>query len=91
MFNHETLLNSGLGNSLSLPLMIRKGAIKYAGNKKLKIYGTLACKSGKRMKLVNRLFFTSKEEAINTGYRPCGHCMKMLYQAWKAKNKMMQL
>lgn len=67
--------------------MIRKGNIKYAGNKKLKIYGTLACKSGKRMKLVNRMFFTGEAEAIIAGYRPCSRCMKMALQKWKAKIK----
>jgi len=49
----------------------------------LKIYGTLNCKSGKRMKMVNRIFFRLEYEAISLGYRPCGHCMKKKYEVWK--------
>ncbi|ATL46130.1 metal-binding protein [Chitinophaga caeni] len=59
------------------------GKIKYAGNKALKIYGSLQCKSGRRMKMTNRVFFADQEEARNAGYRPCGHCMKKDYQQWK--------
>ena len=45
--------------------LIGKGTIKFGGNKLLKIYGTLSCKSGKRMKKENRVFFRSREEAID--------------------------
>lgn len=63
--------------------LIRSGEIRYAGNRRLKIYGTLKCKSGKRMKKENRVFFTSIEEAEKEGYRPCGHCRKEEYKKWK--------
>ena len=66
-----------------LKLLIDSGEIKLGGNKSLKIYGTLSCKSGKRMKKENRVFFRSGEKAITEGYRPCGHCMKAEYQKWK--------
>jgi Adenosine deaminase len=62
---------------------IKKKEIVLAGNKKLKIYGTLACSSGKRMKKENRVFFSGEEEAIKSGYRPCGNCMKTQYNKWK--------
>jgi methylphosphotriester-DNA--protein-cysteine methyltransferase len=62
---------------------IRHGAISFAGNNKLKIYGTLSCVSGKRMKRSNRVFFSSEQEAMEKGYRPCGHCMKKEYNKWK--------
>ena len=62
---------------------IRKNEICIGGNDKLKIYGTLNCNSGKRMKKGNRVFFVSANEAIRNGYRPCGHCMKNEYQKWK--------
>jgi hypothetical protein len=65
-----------------LIINIRKGKINLAGNRKLKIYGTLYCRSGKRMKKENRVFFSSAEEAITYGYRPCGHCMKNDYKKW---------
>lgn len=62
---------------------IRSEEILFGGNKKLKIYGTLRCSSGKRMKKENRIFFSSESEAIENGYRPCGHCMKDNYKKWK--------
>jgi methylphosphotriester-DNA--protein-cysteine methyltransferase len=80
MFHHV-----GLGKR-RLRLLIDNGEIKFGGNKKLKIYGTLYCKSGKRMKMENRVFFSSEMEAINRSYRPCGHCMKTEHQKWKQKN-----
>jgi methylphosphotriester-DNA--protein-cysteine methyltransferase len=63
-----------IGKSL-LPL-IRSAEIKFAGNARLKIYGTLACRSGKRMKKENRVFFKSEDEAIRHGFRKCKRCMK---------------
>ncbi|HEY1202931.1 MAG TPA: Ada metal-binding domain-containing protein [Niastella sp.] len=48
-----------------------------------KIYGTLSCASGKRMKAENRVFFQNEAEAIAAGYRPCGHCMRKKYLEWK--------
>lgn len=60
----------------------RQKEICFGGNRKLKIYGTLPCKSGKRMKIENRVFFKSEKEAIKNGYRPCGHCMKTKYRKW---------
>jgi len=62
---------------------IRKKEVTFGGNSKLKIYGRLDCKSGKRMARVNRVFFQTKMEAINHEYRPCGHCMKESYFKWK--------
>ena len=69
-----------------LKLLIDKSEIVLGGSKRLKIYGRLSCKSGKRMKIENRVFFDSKMEAISRGYRPCGHCMKAEYQKWKQAN-----
>lgn len=63
--------------------LIRKRKLGLAGNLKLKIYGTLSCKSGKRMYKQNRVFFTSEKEAIRLGFRPCGHCLKEKYKVWK--------
>lgn len=71
-------------NKLLLSL-IRKGDITFAGNRQLKIYGRLNCKSGKRMKIKNRVFFATEKQAIDKGYRPCGHCMKDRYKEWKNK------
>lgn len=65
--------------------LIRTGKIRFGGYMKGKIYGTLNCSSGKRMNIENRVFFESEEEAIQVGYRPCGHCMPEKYKQWKAK------
>ncbi|WP_313777810.1 Ada metal-binding domain-containing protein [Flagellimonas meishanensis] len=70
-------------SATSLFKALRDNEIKWAGNRKLKIYGTLRCKSGKRMKMENRMLFNSEEEAIQQGYRPCGHCMQKAYAKWK--------
>ncbi len=47
---------------------------KYAGWKTGKIFGRLDCKSGKRMKKENRVFFLTWKDAIASGYRPCKKC-----------------
>ncbi len=43
MWNHWELTNE------ELHLMLKNGQIKFGGNKKLKIYGTLQCGGGKRL------------------------------------------
>lgn len=62
---------------------IKRKEIFYAGNRNLKIYGTLDCKSGKRMKKENRVFFKSVAQAKKQGYRPCGNCLSADYKIWK--------
>lgn len=64
---------------------IKNKQITFAGNKKLRIYGTLNCSSGKRMKKENRVFLSSEKEAVENGYRPCGHCMKDTYKDWSRR------
>lgn len=70
-------------NPVNLLSQIKLKEINFGGNSKLKIYGTLKCKSGKRMNRENRVFFASQNEAIENGFRPCGHCMRIEYQKWK--------
>jgi methylphosphotriester-DNA--protein-cysteine methyltransferase len=65
---------------------IKSGQITFGGNKNLKIYGKLNCKSGKRMKRQNRVFFKNETEAKECGFRPCGHCMREDYIVWKVGN-----
>lgn len=77
---HSTITNK------QLHLKIRREEICFGGNLQLKIYGLLSCKSGKRMKREKRVFFTSEQEAVGLGYRPCGHCMKAKYEQWKIEN-----
>ncbi|TGV04300.1 Ada metal-binding domain-containing protein [Flavivirga rizhaonensis] len=66
-----------------LKTKIKTKQIRFAGNNNLKIYGKLNCKSGKRMKQENRVFFSTVKEALKNNFRPCGHCMKEDYKKWK--------
>jgi len=80
MIAHGTL------SARELRALIKAGVLTLGGNKKLKIFGMLNCRSGKRMLKENRMFFTSAHEAKHFGYRPCGHCMKQDYKIWKQDN-----
>lgn len=62
------------------------------GNKKLKIYGKLDCKSAlnwldKGYYAETRVFFENEDVAKELGYRPCGVCMKKEYKIWKQNNE----
>jgi methylphosphotriester-DNA--protein-cysteine methyltransferase len=87
MIAHHDLGPQHFTRSRRLWQLIQAGTITLAGNKRLKIYGTLQCASGKKMKVENRVFFRDKAEAIIMGYRPCGHCMRSGYLQWKNRNK----
>ncbi|TCD02129.1 metal-binding protein [Pedobacter frigidisoli] len=65
-----------------LKILLKNKEICFAGNLRLKIYGALTCKSGKRMKMENRVLFRSESEAVENGYRPCGHCQHQKYKQW---------
>lgn len=77
MIKHIDVDNSALFQK------IKRKEILYGGNFNLKIYGTLQCKSGKRMKRKNRVFFNTIHQAKELGFRPCGHCMRIAYKNWK--------
>ena len=77
MIQHSKISDSNLRNK------IKNAEICFGGNRKLKIYGTLKCASGKRMKRENRVFFHAEDEALIQNFRPCGHCMKANYKKWK--------
>lgn len=85
MLRHSDFDNDQSGTK-KLHHFIRKRNIVLGGNMHLKIYGLLQCKSGKRMKRKNRVFFYSEAEVINAGYRPCAHCMRTKYNEWKNDN-----
>jgi hypothetical protein len=83
MILHQLLGKSEYTRSRQLHILISKGLVTTGGNKKLKIYGTLSCSSGKKMKTENRVFFVSEQAASEAGFRPCGHCMREAYLSWK--------
>ena len=62
---------------------IKQNEINFGGNHTLKIYGKLNCRSGKRMKKQNRVFFGSEKEAIEKGFGPCGNCLRNEYIKFK--------
>ncbi|WP_408611664.1 Ada metal-binding domain-containing protein [Leptospira ainlahdjerensis] len=70
----------------SLRKRIRDRSFLFGGNLRLKIYGKLNCSSGKRIKKENRVFFQSHQDAMQNGFRPCGHCMKEEYRIWKIQS-----
>lgn len=67
----------------NLRAKIKTKKVLLGGNKNLKIYGKLSCKSGKRLKRENRVFFSKEIEALKRNFRPCGHCMNIAYKEWK--------
>lgn len=69
-------------SSALVKIQIKNKEIRIAGNSRLKIYGTLHCKSGKRMSKENRVFFKSERDALAAGFRPCGNCLKEKYRKW---------
>ncbi|WP_419699388.1 Ada metal-binding domain-containing protein [Mucilaginibacter sp. NFX135] len=83
MIRHIELGNVSFTRSRRLKQLLDTKQIRLGGNARLKIYGTMSCRSGKRMKSENRVFFVSEAEAVNLGYRPCGHCMVQQYRRWK--------
>ncbi|MDB5144839.1 MAG: metal-binding protein, partial [Mucilaginibacter sp.] len=70
MIVHSELGDTAFRRMRRLQMLINNGEVQLAGNSKLKIYGTLNCSSGKRMKTSNRVFFASEAEAKSMGYRP---------------------
>ncbi|SKB84264.1 Ada metal-binding domain-containing protein [Dyadobacter psychrophilus] len=87
MIKHADIGSPSFTTSRKLKQMIDDQWVKYGGNAKLKIYGTLQCASGKRMKAMNRVFFSSEQEAVAHGFRPCGHCMRDAYLKWKTRKE----
>jgi len=87
MIAHTALGLTPYRRSRQLKTLMDAGLVSLAGNSKLRIYGTLYCASGKRMKADNRVFFINIAKATSNGYRPCGHCMRQAYQDWKALNQ----
>lgn len=86
MISHNNLGDKPFARFRTLQALIVNGDVSLGGYKKGKIYGTLACKTGKRMKPENRVFFKDEQEALAAGYRPCGNCMPRQYKQWKQNN-----
>ncbi|MBE9662544.1 Ada metal-binding domain-containing protein [Mucilaginibacter myungsuensis] len=83
MVKHVSLGDTDFVRTSALAKLILTSQIRFGGNSKLMIYGRLDCRSSKRMKVSNRVFFKDGNEALSFGYRPCGHCMLDAYKTWK--------
>ena len=83
MIHHSAIAGNSFACRRRLVTLIQQGAIGIAGNRTLKIYGTLHCAAGKRMKMANRVFFATAAEAMENGYRPCGCCLRKDYLVWR--------
>ena len=75
MLYHINLGASMEERQKKLRSLITTAKIAFAGYEALKVYGTLSCPSGKRLKMETRVFFETEKEALEAGYRPCPHCM----------------
>ncbi len=62
---------------VNLHKLIKQKEVGFGGNINLKIYGTLHCKWGKRMKRENRVFFLSETE----GYKKWFPALRKLYES----------
>lgn len=78
MIRHDTI------HEASLHRMIRDGRLTFAGNRRLKIFGRLDCRTGRRLGRENRVFFATRSEAEGCGYRPCARCLRAAYDVWKS-------
>jgi len=83
MHFHKALGKTPFAQRRRLILLIKGNQVTLGGHYKAKIYGTLNCPSGKRIKVIHRVFFFNEKEAITAGFRPCGHCLRQQYKAWK--------
>ncbi len=83
MYHHLQLGHTDFSRSRQLALLVRSGAVTLGGYKKARIYGTLRCSAGQRMKTANRVFFKDEAEALAHGYRPCAACLPEKYRRWK--------
>ncbi|GAB2560383.1 Ada metal-binding domain-containing protein [Spirosoma areae] len=83
MIGHMALGPTRFAQLRALVTMVNSEAIRVGGHRPGKIYGTLTCRVGKRMKSENRVFFQSETDAIAHGYRPCAVCLPEKYKVWK--------
>jgi methylphosphotriester-DNA--protein-cysteine methyltransferase len=62
------------------------------GHRGTRVYGRLDCRSALRAierggYVAHRVFFSSEDDAIAAGYRPCAVCMPEAYARWKSARR----
>ncbi len=78
-FSQNITANDGMPNSISVDdtavIDNQNQAVKsFCGNKNSKIYHSLGCTYSKNMKDENKVYFSTKDECIANGYKPCSRC-----------------
>ena len=82
IFNHDELIE-GMIYSVSgisaIPVLVERSTsadddVMYIGNKKSLRFHLPTCRSVTQMNEKNKVFFSSREEAIDAHYIPCGEC-----------------
>lgn len=63
-----------LSTIFALLLPVIALATTYVGNKSSYKFHYQGCRAERRMKEYNRIYFSSRQEAINYGMTPCGIC-----------------
>lgn len=48
--------------------------LTYVGNSKSRVFHRENCGSVSKMKENNKVFFSSRDKAFNSGYKPCQRC-----------------
>ena len=66
----ETISKEDLNNSASAS----EAAFPYVGNKSSKVYHRYTCSGVKTMNDKNKIYFDTKEQAVQKGYAPCSLC-----------------
>lgn len=72
--SHANSHSSDLTITEQIPAADYVAAAAYMGNSRQKIFHQLNCKFAKKALAKNRVYFESREEAVNAGYRPCRTC-----------------
>lgn len=83
MIRHTSLGSTTYARLRTLAKLVQRETVTLGGHRPGKIYGRLDCRTGKRMKPENRVFFSCEAEAVTFGYRPCAVCLSEDYKAWK--------
>ncbi len=73
-FDTEGLDNAGDRSMPEYDSEIIDADVAYVGNKNSHVFHYPTCESVYDMKPKNRVFFYSREEAIDLGYKPCQRC-----------------
>ncbi len=70
----EKLYQSSMGESQSLTQSTENSETSYIGNKNSMVFHSEFCESVEKTKEKNKVYFSSREEAVEQGFSPCKGC-----------------